>query len=177
RVRRLALAALLAASAAAASAAPDARPLFARGRIQWAAGGGYGAYGPRDYAVLALQGDWFLRDGLSAGLSGEAWLGSNPQVYDLSPQVREVFLDAPWAEKPFVGAFYRRTAFSRGDAPEDSGGARAGVVIPLSARAYASVDLAYERYSRCDPRLFSRCDLVYPEVAIAFGLGSSGAAR
>jgi hypothetical protein len=67
---------------------PDISSLFQRGRVEVLAGGGYGVFDSRSYLILALGGGYYLRDGLSAGMTGEAWLGSRPQIYDASPYVR-----------------------------------------------------------------------------------------
>lgn len=168
-MRRLLLAAFLAAaSASAETGALDLRPLVARGRVELSVGGGWGAFNAHDYLLLLLGGGYYLRDGLSAGLTGEAWLGSSPQIYALSPHVRDVLLDVPWRYKPYVGAFYRRTAYSRDFKPLDSSGASAGLVFPLSPRAYATAGLVYERYFRCDPALYTSCGGTYPEIGLQF---------
>ena len=91
----------------------DISPLFQRGRFELSAGGGYGVGGNQSYLVLALGAGYYLRDGLSAGLESEAWLGSQPQIYDVSPQLRYVFLRSSWRYKPYAGVFYRRTFYNR----------------------------------------------------------------
>jgi hypothetical protein len=150
------------------SAAPDITALFQRGRVELLAGGGYGADNSRSYLILALGGGYFLRDGLSAGVNGEAWLGSRPQIYDASPYVRYVFLDSTWRYKPYAGAFYRRTSYASGSSPVDSGGARAGFVFPLSNRAYLTAGLAYERNFQAATNVDSSRDFLYPELGLQF---------
>jgi hypothetical protein len=154
--------------ASAADEIPDVAPLMAKGRVEFAAGGGYGADDNRDYLILALGAGYYLQDGLSAGLSGEAWLGSKPQIYDVSPQARCVFLDSSWRYKPYVGAFYRRTFYSSRFSSLDSTGARAGLVFPLSPRAYLTGGAAYEHYYGCSIDDHGHCDLLYPELTLAF---------
>lgn len=148
--------------------ATDLRPLFRQGAVELSVGGGYGTFNDRGYLVVLLGGAYYLRDGLSAGATGEAWTGSHPQVYSVSPQVRYVCLDSTWRYKPYLGAFYRRTAYSRGLEPLDSGGARAGLVVPLSARAYLAAGAVYEHYFRCDRGVYSSCDSLYPELDLSF---------
>jgi hypothetical protein len=164
---------LLAVAAARAASdedgAPDARSLFARGRLELAAGGGYGVFNDRSYVVLIGGGGYYLRDGLSAGLTGEAWLGSRPSIGDVSPALRYIFLDSAWRYKPYAGIFYRRTFYSRGLSPLNSFGGRAGLVFPLNPRAYLTGGAAYEHYADCDKSVYSSCDDVYPEVTLAFG--------
>ena len=147
---------------------PDITPLFQRGRIELSAGGGYGVDNSKSYLILALGGGYYLRDGLSAGLSSEAWLGSQPQIYDVSPQVRYVFLDSTLRYKPYAGVFYRRTFYDRLLSPLDSVGGRAGLVFPLSARAYLTGGAAYEHYFNCSTSIYASCDSVYPEVGLEF---------
>jgi hypothetical protein len=147
---------------------PDVRPLFRQGRLELDAGGGLGVFNSEEYLLLLLGGGYYLRDGLSAGVTGEAWLGSSPSIGDVSPQVRYVFLDSPWRLKPYVGAFYRRTFFDHFQPPINSAGARAGLVLPLTRRAYATGGLVYEHYFSCDTDFYSSCDQVYPEIGVAF---------
>jgi hypothetical protein len=148
---------------------PNAAGLFSRGRTELTVGGGYGTFDNNGYLLLLLGGNYYLRDGVSAGLTTEAWLGSQPQVYDVSPQIRDVLLNVPWTYKPYVGIFYRRTAYSRTFKPLDSIGGRAGLVFPLNSRSYVTAGLAYEHYSACSTAVYSSCDGTYPEVGLAFG--------
>jgi hypothetical protein len=150
------------------SGGPDISYLFQRGRIDINAGGGYGLYNNTSYLILALGGGYYVLDGLSLGLTGEAWVGSTPQIFDVSPAARYVFLDSPWTYKPFVGAFYRRTGYSNRYSPVDSVGARAGLVFPLTRQAYLTGDLAYEHYFACSSNINTQCDSVYPEVGLEF---------
>ncbi|MFI5362509.1 MAG: hypothetical protein ACHQ49_11110 [Elusimicrobiota bacterium] len=110
-----------------------------------------------------------MRDGLSAGLSSEAWLGSRPQIDDVSPQTRYVFLGSSWRYKPYAGLFYRRTFYDLVYSPRDSFGGRGGLVFPLSMRSYLTAGLAYEHYLNCSTNVNSSCDATYPEVGLEFG--------
>ena len=150
------------------SRGPDVSALFRRGRVELSAGGGYGVYNSESYLLLALGGGYYVLDGLSVGAVGEAWLGSQPQIFDVSPQARYIFLDSAWRYKPYVGAFYRRTAYNHLYSPLDSAGGRAGVVVPLSPRAYLTGDLAYEHYFNCSTNVNPQCDIVYPEIGLEF---------
>jgi len=171
-MRAAALAALLlalaAARAGAEDAGPDVAPLFSRGRVELLAGGGYGVDDDRSYLILALGGGYYLRDGLSAGVVGEAWLGSRPQIYNLSPYARYVFLDSTWRYKPYAGAFYRRTSYASLSGPVDSAGLRGGLVFPLSGRAYLTAGLAYEHRFQDAANVSLDRDLLYPELGLQF---------
>jgi hypothetical protein len=148
--------------------AADIRPLFQRGRIELIAGGGYGVDDNRSYLILALGGGYYFRDGLSAGLTGEAWLGSRPQIYNASPYVRYVFLDSSWRYKPYAGVFYRRTSYASLSAPLDSAGVRGGLVLPLSGRAYLTGGLAFEHDFQSATNVASSRDALYPEIGLEF---------
>jgi hypothetical protein len=154
--------------ARAEDAAPDVAPLFSRGRVELLAGGGYGVDNDRSYLILALGGGYYLRDGFSAGAAGEAWLGSRPQIYDLSPYARYVFLESSWRYKPYAGAFYRRTAYASLSGPIDSAGLRGGLVFPLSGRAYLTAGLACEHRFESSPNVSLDRDLIYPELGLQF---------
>lgn len=148
---------------------PDVWDFFRQGHAEAEGGVGLGATSGSNYLLLSLGGGYYIEDGLSLGAMGEAWLGAQPQIYDLSPQVRYVFLDSSRSFKPYLGAFYRRTFFSRDFVPVDSVGARAGMVFPFSPRAYVTVDLAYESYFNCNANSYFACNQLYPELAIVFG--------
>ncbi|MDD5304498.1 MAG: hypothetical protein PHS14_15485 [Elusimicrobia bacterium] len=146
----------------------DLAPHFRRGRVELLAGGGYGVDNSRSYLLLALGGGYYLRDGLSAGLTGEAWLGSRPQIYNVSPYVRYVFLDSSWRRKPYAGVFYRRTSYSSLASPVDSTGVRGGLVFPLTKRAYLTAGLAFEHDFDSTTNLKSSRDVLYPEIGLDF---------
>jgi hypothetical protein len=143
-------------------------PLFQRGRVELLAGGGYGVDADRSYLILELGGGYYFRDGLSAGVTGEAWLGSRPQIYNLSPYARFVFLDSSWRYKPYAGVFYRRTSYASMSAPVDSAGLRGGLVFPLTGRAYLTAGLAYERGFRAATNVRTSRDALYPEIGLEF---------
>ena len=150
--------------------APGFPDLFRQGRVELDAGAGLGALGGRDYLLLLLGAGYYVRDGLSVGATGEAWLGSQPQLGDVSPALRYVFLGSSWNCKPYLGAFYRRTFFNHAQSPLDSSGTRAGLVFPLNGRAYLTGGLVYEHYFSCAGSIFANCDQVYPEIGLAFAL-------
>ena len=150
-------------------AGQDSYAYFQRGRIELIAGGGYGSFNNSNYLILLLGGGYYLRDGLSLGLTGEAWVGSQPQFYDVSPQIRYVFLDLPWRFKPYLGTFYRRTFYTHEFGPLDSAGGRTGLVFPLSPRAYLTGGAVYEHYFNCNKNVYTSCDEVYPEIGLEFG--------
>jgi len=119
-----------------------------------------------NYVVLGLGAGYFILNGLEIGLDGEAWLGGDPDIYKLSPQIKYVLpLQSPL--RPYAGAFYRRT-FIDGYDDQDSAGGRAGVYYSSSGNMYMGVGVVYESYLDCNDRLDTSCDYLYPEITLAF---------
>jgi hypothetical protein len=141
--------------------------LFRQGRTRLSVGAGYGVFNKNDYFVLGLGAGYYFIDGLEAGLDGETWIGSQPQIYNVSPQIRYI-LPEILGFRPYAGGFYRRTFYSRELANLNSAGARAGLVFPLSPRTYITAGAVYEHYFKCDTAIYSTCDNLYPEAGISF---------
>jgi hypothetical protein len=140
--------------------------LFARGQTRLSLTAGYGSLNDKDYAVLGLGAGYYLLDGLEAGVDGEAWLGSKPHLYTISPEARYVLFQTQQF-KPYIGGFYKRT-FYDSLTNRDSAGARAGVISSLSDHAYLSAGLVYEHFFHCDSSVYSTCSQVYPEIGLSF---------
>jgi hypothetical protein len=141
-------------------------PLFHQGQTRLSLGAGYGSLNNQNYGIVGLGAGYYLIDGLEAGLDSEAWLGSKPHIYTLSPGLRYVIYQ--WEQlKPYVGAFYKRSLYDS-LSPLDSAGARAGIVTPLSTHTYLSAGIVYEHYYRCNSTLYGDCDLTYPEIGFSF---------
>lgn len=141
--------------------------LFQQGRVQMNLGAGYGIFNNNGYFVLGLGGGYYLLDGLEAGADAEGWWGSQPQLYDVSPELRYIFLNIP-SYKPYVGLLYRRTFYNHELEPLDSAGFRAGLVFPFSARTYMTAGGVYEHYFNCDTSVYSSCNDLYPEIGLNF---------
>jgi hypothetical protein len=139
--------------------------LFAKGRTRLSASAGWGSSFNEDYVVLGLGAGYYLMRGLEAGLDSEFWLGSDPTITKVSPQLRYVFDNAA-AFKPYLGAFYRRTFFSGFD-DLDSVGGRFGAYFPLGTRAYTGLGGVYERYLDCENTVYQDCSQLYPEFTIS----------
>lgn len=117
------------------------------------------------YTVAGLGVGYFVANGLELGLDGEAWMGSSPQVYKLTPGVRYVYssLERFW---PYVGAFYRRTFYERLNDLNTYGG-RYGAYVALSGNAYAGVGGVYEKLVGCDDKKYDSCTSTYPEITLS----------
>jgi hypothetical protein len=115
--------------------------------------------------VAGLGVGTFLVNGLEAGLDGEAWVGSSPQVYKITPGLRYVFsgFDRFW---PYIGVFYRRTIYE-GLGDLNSYGGRYGVYMPLGRNAYAGVGGVYEKLSGCEETTYTSCTSSYPEITLS----------
>jgi hypothetical protein len=138
---------------------------FAQGRTHLYVSGGAGSSFGQSYFVLGAGVDYFLLDGLSAGLAFESWSGADPSFTKITPSVRYVFYGVQ-SVKPYVGGFYRRTDISGGQSL-DSVGARAGVFIRTGRSAYLGLGVTYESYLDCQPSVYETCDSTYPELSFA----------
>ena len=168
-VRKLLRSAVILLTICAAGVRVDAQAgatIFSQGRMRLSLEGGYGVWNNNSYGILGLGAGYYLLDGLEAGLDGEAWLGSKPHLYSLSPEMRYTFFQME-SFKPYVGGFYKRSVYDS-LSPLDSAGGRAGLVTPLSEHAYLSAGVVFERYFNCDSAVYGSCSQTYPELGFAF---------
>jgi hypothetical protein len=138
---------------------------FSQGRTHFYVSGGAGTSFGEDYFVLGAGIDYFLLDGLSAGLAIESWSGADPGITKFTPSVRYVFYGVP-AVKPYVGAFFRRTNID-GQPSLDSVGARAGAFVQAGRNTFFGFGMTYESYLDCQPSVYVECDSTYPELSFA----------
>jgi len=139
---------------------------FDQHRIRLGLGAGGGSYDGNTYFALELGAGYFVLRGLEIGLDLTQWFGTDPNVTQLSPQVRYVFYQLLRAipVAPYVGGFYRHWFFWEGRSDFDTLGARAGAILGFGGHAYLGFGGAYERVvSRCD----NGCDTFYPELTLA----------
>ncbi len=151
-----------------------AAPVQAQVGASWAAAGrtrlsltaGYVSSHEKDYAVIGAGAGYYLLNGLEAGLDGEAWMGSKPHIYSVSPGLRYTFTQME-SMKPYVGGFYKRTFY---DTLSDlsSAGGRAGVSSTLGEHTYLNAGLVYEKFFNCSETIYTDCDQLYPELGISF---------
>ena len=160
--------ALLALAIAAGAVSPPAlgqqvASAFSQGRTHLYVSGGAGSSFGESYVVIGAGVDYFLLDGLSAGLAFESWSGADPGFTKITPSVRYVFYGMQ-AVKPYVGAFYRRTDID-GRPSLDSTGGRAGVFVQAGRNAYMGFGVTYESYLDCERSVYADCDSTYPELS------------
>ena len=79
---------------------------FARGKSRISIGGGTSGQFGNQYIVIGGGFGYFVANGLELGLDLQFFLGEEPQIYTVSPQVRYVFWQAD-PIRPYVGAFFR----------------------------------------------------------------------
>lgn len=141
------------------------RDLFSRGRTRASLSAAMGSSNGESYFVMGGGVGYYIANGLQLGVDGEAWLGNDPDIYKVTPEIRYVFTRIERLY-PYVGAFYRRTFFSGKLDDLDSYGGRAGIYSSLGGRMYAGVGMVYEKYAKCDDRIYSACVATYPEFVI-----------
>ncbi len=141
------------------------KSLFEAGRWRGSFSVGTGQGTGDTYMVAGLGVGYFLANGLEAGFDGEAWVGSSPQTYKLTPGLRYVYsgFEKFW---PYLGAFYRRTIYD-GLGDLNSYGGRYGAYMSLGGNAYAGLGGVYEKLLDCNETIYSSCTSTYPEVSFS----------
>lgn len=140
---------------------------FDRGSVRTSVVMGWGEAFSENYFILGLGAGYFVANGLELGLDVEGWLGSDPSIYKLTPQVRYVFQNEG-AVRPYLGAFYRRTSVSS-QADLDSAGGRVGIYTFASQRTYFGIGAVFE-YLLSSGDAYTDDYVIYPELifAVAF---------
>jgi hypothetical protein len=141
--------------------------LFSQGRSRATIYGTTASSFNQTYFVLGLGYGYYIFDGLQLGVDAETWLGADPSVSKVTPQILYVVrgFDKFF---PYLGVFGRRT-FIEDLKDLDSYGGRAGAYFMLSPRVYAGVGYVFEQYTSCDDRIYSSCSTSYPELNISVG--------
>jgi hypothetical protein len=139
---------------------------FEKGSKRLSVMAGSGSTFSSNYMIIGLGAGYFIADGLELGLDGEAWLGGDPDIYKLSPQVKYV-LPVKSHIRPYIGTFYRRI-FIDGLDDLDTIGARGGVYFIPDERWFVGIGAVYETYLNRDDDIHSSSDDIYPEITISF---------
>ena len=119
-----------------------------------------------NYFVIGLGAGHYIFDGLEIGLDGEAWLGSDPDIYKLSPQVKYI-LPTQSRIRPYIGTFYSHVFIDNYDDLDTIGG-RGGIYLIQDKKWFIGVGAVYESYLNCDDTIYSTCDDFYPEITFVF---------
>lgn len=140
--------------------------IFGQGKAHVSINGGYGTYNDEDYFILGGGLGYYILNGLDLGVDGQAWLGSDPTLYQVSPKVTYTFYQSE-KFKPYIGAFYRRT-FYEGLKDLDSAGGRAGLATALNEHSYLRVGAVYQKHFDCNSAIYDKCSEILPEFSISF---------
>ncbi len=163
-IATLLAAATLAAGTIIAMPRSFAQEPFARGNVTGAVSIGRGEALGNTYTTVGAGVGYMLSEGLMAGINGELWLGEDPAIQKLTPEIRYTFTQVN-PVKPYVGGFFTRTFFEDLD-DRNSYGVRGGLYIPFSTNAALNVGLVYERMADCEEATYRDCSQVYPEAGL-----------
>jgi hypothetical protein len=119
-----------------------------------------------DYFILGIGGGYYLTNGLELGLNWQTWLGGDPSINQLTPELTYV-IKTQSAIHPYIGALYRHTFISGLDDLSAYGG-RAGINITTNPRTYFGIGAVYQRYIDCDESTYRDCSSSYPEFVFGF---------
>jgi hypothetical protein len=139
---------------------PDPGP-FKAGRKRVGLFAGAGSTFNQTYFMIGVGGGYYVLDGLEVGLDVEGWLGKDPSIWKVTPQVRYVLWQLG-ALKPYVGAFYRANYYASPYPDFNSYGGRAGVAYRNGGN-YVAVGVVHEIFEQDD--FFGKSSATYPEVA------------
>jgi len=138
---------------------------FDQGRIRVNLTGSTGGSSNNRYFVIGAGVGYFVFDGLEVGASVESWLGGDPTITKLGPEVRYIVFQIPYIH-PYAGGFYNHWFVHDFD-DVDTLGARGGIAIVTGPNLVAGGGVVYEVIvSECE----DDCSDVYPEffVSLAF---------
>ena len=139
---------------------------FEKGSRSVSLGIGSGQMFSNDYLIVGLGVGYYIFNGIEIGLDGEAWLGDDPGIYKLSPQVKYI-LPMQSRIRPYVGTFYRHVFINHYDDLDSIGGRGGGYFMP-DKHWFIGVGGVYESYLNCDDTIYSSCDNIYTEITFSF---------
>jgi len=117
------------------------------------------------YTVLGVNVNYFVIDNLSIGASYQAFLGSDPQINDITVPVTYYIPMENTAYRPYLGAFYNQR-FMDNSAFEDYSilGGRLGISMATSLNSFVSLGWVQE-FSNSNKNIETKG---YPEVTAGF---------
>ena len=160
-VRSIVTAALLATALSLTGGASLAKDPFEKGTVRGSVILGAGSSFDESYLILGLGAGYYVLDGLELGLNWQTWLGGDPRINQITPEITYVFRNKSNID-PYVGALYRKTFISGFDDLSAYGG-RAGVFIPTGSRYFIGVGGVFLKYTGCSESVYRDCSDVYPE--------------
>ena len=140
---------------------------FSQGRVQVALGAGTQSAFNSRYFVIGGGASYFLIDGLSAGLSGQMWVGGTPALYVAQPHLTYTFHQIN--PSPYVGVLYQQTWISAPYEETSSAiGARAGLNIQWGTGLFLTVGGRLMQTLDCADD--QTCQEILPEVGLSLSL-------
>jgi len=141
---------------------------FEKGSSNLLVSGGSGSAFDDSYFILGVGYGYYLLDGVQLGLDLEAWLGGDPSIYQLTPQVQYVFHQVPKVQ-PYIGAFYSRS-YVDGFDDLDAFGYRAGLYFAIGGNSRIGIGGARREYQDCKETVYTDCESSYTELTFLFTL-------
>ena len=120
------------------------------------------------YLILGLGYGYFLSNGLKLGIDIDSWLGGDPSIYQITPQIQYVFHQVPKVQ-PYIGAFFTRS-FIDGFDDLDALGYRAGLYFSTGTNSYIGIGGAWREYQDCRETVYTDCSSSHTEFTFLFSL-------
>ena len=140
--------------------------MYEQGSKKLAVIAGAGSAFDDDYWILGAGVGYYVIDGLELGITWEKWFSGNPEFDQVTPDLTYVFITSSRVD-PYVGVLYRRL-FIDGLDDLSGVGARAGINIEISPRAYLGLGAIYVDYTSCDEDIYVDCSESYTELTLNF---------
>lgn len=119
-----------------------------------------------NYTIVGAGFGYYVLDGLELGIDVETWLGGEPSINKLSPQIRYVFTGSREL-RPYIGTFFRKTSID-GFVDLDSTGGRVGLIFSGGRGYHLGAGLVFENYLDCNDTIFTSCSDTYTELSFTF---------
>lgn len=138
---------------------------FDKGSLRLSAAIGFSHTSDSSYTIMGLGVGFYIMDGLEVGLDAEAWVGGEPDIVKLSPQVTYV-LPLSARIRPYSGLFYRYMIIDGFD-DQSSAGGRGGVYFTTAPNWFLGAGVVYESYLDCKETPYTSCEEVYLETTFS----------
>ena len=144
----------------------SAQDPFSKGTIRGSLILGAGQSFDESYTILGVGVGYYVIDGLEFGLNWQSWLGGDPSINQITPEITYVFVNKSNFD-PYLGVLYRKTFISDMDDLSAYGG-RAGINVRTGQRAYIGFGGVFLKYTGCSENVFTDCSDSYPEILFSF---------
>lgn len=119
-----------------------------------------------EYLVFGLGFGYYVADGLELGLDFDLWLGNNPLIYKVEPEVRYVFRQLD-TFVPYLGVFYQQN-FIEGMDSRGALGFRAGLYTPIGDNFILGYGASFSSLGDCDENIYGSCSSEQIELTFSF---------